>query len=812
MNELIQETVIPVSIEQEISTSYLNYAMSVIVSRALPDVRDGLKPVHRRILYAMSDMGLLHNSAHKKTGRIVGDVLGKYHPHGDQSIYDALVRLAQDFSLRYPMIDGQGNFGSIDDDPPAAMRYTEARLEAIAEMMLRDIKKDTVDFVQNYDETLKEPSVLPAAIPFLLANGSSGIAVGMATSIPPHNLNEIAAAVNWYIAHPDCASADLCRHIKGPDFPTGGIIYGAKSIRQAYEHGKGQFCIRGRVKSETSKTGKESIIITELPYQVSKNGLITRIAELAKNQKLTGIQDLRDESDKDGMRVVVELKRGADSAILLNQLYHMTALQSNVNPNMLALVNGTPKLLTLKDFIENFVRHRHEVIVRRSKYDLKVNEAREHILEGLIIAIENIDEVIRIIRVSPDVNAAEKNLIDRFKTTKVQARAILEMRLQKLTNLETIKLEEERATVLSTIAEIKALLASENKINKMIGNETLELARQFGDKRRTEIVEDTTQIFNNEDLVQSEQVVFLMSKAGYVKRTPLTSYRAQSRGGRGSAASSGTDSDVLSTIIAGNTTDNLLFVSKIGKAYIIKLHRIPTTSRTAKGVHLRGLLSVDVKEHIDRVLLVPQFSATQSIIFATRDGVVKRTLLDKFANVKTRGIVAIKLGARDTLVSAQLSTGEEDVFLFTNHGLGLRVAPTSIRPMDRATRGVQGIKLAEDDFLVSAITVQPKEEILIITENGQAKRIKVNALHMHHRNTKGQRVFPVTKKTGGIVAALPVSNENNLLIASSAGNATMMAVKEITSQQRGARGVRCITLGADEHIVAVERVPSIAAV
>ena len=812
MNELIHETVIPVSIEEEISTSYLNYAMSVIVSRALPDVRDGLKPVHRRILYAMNDMGLLHNSAHKKTGRIVGDVLGKYHPHGDQSIYDALVRLAQDFSLRYPMIDGQGNFGSIDDDPPAAMRYTEARLESIAEMMLRDIKKDTVDFVQNYDETLKEPSVLPAAIPFLLANGSSGIAVGMATSIPPHNLNEIAAAVNWYIAHPDCVSADLCRHVKGPDFPTGGIIYGVKSIRQAYEDGKGQFCIRGRVKNETSKTGKESIIITELPYQVSKNGLITRIAELAKNQKLTGIQDLRDESDKDGMRVVVELKRGADSAILLNQLYHMTTLQSNVNPNMLALVNGTPKLLTLKDFIENFVQHRHEVIVRRSKYDLKVNEAREHILEGLIIAIENIDEVIRIIRVSPDVNAAEKNLINRFKTTKVQARAILDMRLQKLTNLETIKLEEERATVLNTIAEIKALLASEDKINRMIGDETLELARQFGDERRTEIVEDTTQIFNNEDLVQSEQVVFLMSKAGYVKRTPLTSYRAQSRGGRGSAASSGTDSDVLSTIIAGNTTDNLLFVSKIGKAYIIKLHRIPTTSRTAKGVHLRGLLSVDVKENIDRVLLVPQFSTTQSIIFATRGGVVKRTLLDKFSNVKTRGIVAIKLDKHDTLVSAQLSTGEEDVFLFTNHGLGLRVKPTSIRPMDRATRGVKGIRLAEDDVLISAITLQPKEEILIITEHGQAKRIKISTLHMHSRYTKGQRVFPVTKKTGGVVAALPVSNENNLLIASSAGNATMMAVKEITSQQRGARGVRCITLGTNEHIVAVERVPSIAAV
>jgi len=809
MSEQTQETIIPISIEEEISTSYLNYAMSVIVSRALPDARDGLKPVHRRILYAMHDMQLTHGSQYKKTGRIVGDVLGKYHPHGDQSIYDALVRFAQDFNLRYPMIDGQGNFGSIDDDPPAAMRYTEARLTAMAEAMLQDIKKETVDFAPNYDDSMKEPSVLPAAIPFLLANGASGIAVGMATSIPPHNLREIAGAVACYIENPRCTSRDLYQHVKGPDFPTGGIIYGADTISDVYEHGRGKLCIRGRVHTETHKSGKEALIISELPYQISKNGLITRIVELSKNQKLNGIQDIRDESDREGMRIVIELKRDANSTIVLNQLYRHTPLQSNINPNMLALVKGTPKLLTLKDMIESFVLHRQEVITRRSQHDLKINEEREHILNGLIIAIENIDEVIQIIRSAKDVRAAEQNLIKRFQISERQSRAILEMRLQKLTNLETIKLEEERASVAATIKELKALLASERRIKALVGEETRALAERLGDERRTEIVAETAELLEREDLIQSEQVVFMMSKMGYVKRTPLSSYRAQSRGGRGSAASSGMEHDVVSTIISGSTTEHLFFISKIGKAYVIKMHEIPSGSRTAKGTHLRSLLTVGVEESVDEALLVSAFSASQSIIFATARGVVKRTSLDKFANVRTRGIVAIKLSARDLLMSAQISTGHQDVFLITARGLGLRIAHSSIRSMDRATRGVQGINLSESDALIAAITLQPHEEILLVTAHGQAKRLKGDALQKHNRGTKGQRVFPVSDTTGAIVAALPVHRDDNVLIASSAGNATMTAVKGIALQQKTARGVRCITLGEDEQIVAVERTPKI---
>lgn len=806
---LVAKTVIPVNIEDEVRISYLNYAMSVIVSRALPDVRDGLKPVHRRILYAMNEMGLMPGSAHKKTGRIVGDVLGKYHPHGDQSIYDALVRLAQDFSLRYPMIDGQGNFGSIDDDPPAAMRYTEARFAPVAESMLRDIKKDTVDFVDNYDESLKEPAVLPAALPFLLANGSSGIAVGMATSIPPHNLNEIAAAVDWYIKHTDCTSGDLCKHIRGPDFPTGGIIHGAKNIPAMYEKGRGAVCIRGRVALEQQKSGRQSIVVSELPYQVSKNGIIVRIAELVKSQRLMGIHDLRDESDKDGMRIVVEIKRDADSAILLNKLYQLTPLQTNINSNILALVHGVPKLLTLRDLIEHFVLHRHEVIVRRSKHDLHANQRREHILEGLILAIDNIDEVIRIIRASKNATIAGQNLVQRFSITETQVRAILEMRLQKLTNLETIKLEEELSGVRADINRLAELLASEIKIRAMITQETFEIADRFGDERRTEIVDDEAEILDQEDLVQAEQVVFMMSSSGYVKRTPVSSYRVQSRGGRGSAASSGTEHDLLNTIISGSTTDNVLFVSKIGKAYVLKLHKVPSSSRTAKGVHLRGLIAVGAEESVEQAIPVPSFTSSRSLILATRNGVVKRTKLDKFSNVRTRGIMAIKLSARDSLVSAEISDGSEDIFFFTRAGIGLRVVATSVRAMDRGARGVQGIRLVEGDQLVSAVTTRPTEDILLITAKGRAKRMRTTALQSHSRHTQGQRAFPISKKTGELVAALSVNLDDSLLIASSAGNASMIAVKGIPTQQRTAYGVNGITLADGEHIVAVERFPQI---
>ena len=796
--------VLPIAIEREVQDSYLNYAMSVIVSRALPDVRDGLKPVHRRILYAMYDLGLRSNSQHKKTGRIVGDVLGKYHPHGDQSIYDALVRLAQDFSLRYPLIDGQGNFGSIDNDPPAAMRYTEARLAKISDEMLRDIKRETVDFRPNYDESIQEPAVLPGALPNLLANGTSGIAVGMATLVPPHNLREIAEAVRYNIENPQCESRDLCTFVKGPDFPTGGIIYGAKYMHKVYEHGRGQIVIRGRVSVEQDKRDRESIIITELPYQVSKSALITRIATLAKEQKINGISDLRDESDRDGMRIVVGLKKDSSADIICNQLYHLTPLQSNINPNMLALVDGKPQLLNLKGLIDYYVIHRREIITRRSEYDLRINRERKHVLDGLLIAIHNIDAIIKTIRASENVQEARISLMNTFNLSERQAQAILDMRLQRLTNLERIKVEQELGEVIATIEHLEQLLASKTKIDQLVVRELEDIVQQFGDDRRTELVDEHVDSLVKEELIHAEKVVFMLSDMGYVKRMPVSSFRPQTRGGKGSAASAGKDGDTTLQVLYGLTTEFVFIVSTAGKCYKLRLHDIPVASRTAKGRHVRGLISIGSDEKIAQSLIVPDFEKKGSLLFVTAKGVAKRTALNKFATVKTRGIVAIKLTSKDRLISALMSHNKNECYFFSASGKGLRVSGASFRDMERSTRGINAMSLSDDDVLVGAVNVEENGTILLVTERGYAKRVSFDVLQRHNRGTKGQIVFPTSEKTGRLLTALVVQEDESALFACSSGNVVVTHITEISRQQKTARGVRCAQLSADERVLVVE--------
>ena len=802
MNSEHTSTVIPVAIEREVSSSYLNYAMSVIVSRALPDVRDGLKPVHRRILYSMNDMGLTAGSQFKKSGRIVGDVLGKYHPHGDQSIYDALVRLAQDFNLRYPVVDGQGNFGSLDGDPPAAMRYTEARLTRVAEEMLRDIKKETIDFRPNYDDSMQEPSVLPAAFPFLLVNGGSGIAVGMATSLPPHNMQEIAAAIAAYIANPDLTPPELSKYIKGPDFPTGGIILGKKGISDTYSRGKGQIVVRGTAEVEQRSRGREQIIIREIPYLIGKSNILTRIADLVRDQKIIGIQNIRDESDRKGMRVVIELKPNTNSQVVCRQLYALTQLQSNFNANLLAIVDGKPQLLTLKEIIGYFVRHRQEVITRRTQHDLRISEERRHILEGLLIAIDNIEEIIQLIRGASDTPSAQQGLIQRFSLSEQQAKAILEMRLQRLTNLESEKLRSELQEVIRRIAYLKDLLAHKNKILKLIVEETQQIAQQYGDVRRTRILEEESESLDHTELIQPTDVLLLLSHMGYVKRTALSSYRAQSRGGRGSASAIGLEQDWVQSTQVGSTTSYALFLSDIGKCYAVLINNIPELSRAARGQHLRGIIGIGEQEHISELLVVDDFNSKANILFATRQGILKSTAVAEYANVKTRGIVSIRLGKDDILRSASLITGNEELILITALGQGLCISNRSVRPMGRSSRGLQGIQLADGDSLVAACAVTPQQHLLMVSEGGFAKRMKFSELRQHRRATKGQRIYAASDQSGRLIAALTVQSNEQLFVVSSGGNSTVMPVTQIPIQSRTARGVRCMQLNSEERIVA----------
>jgi DNA gyrase subunit A len=797
--------VILVAIEDEVRESYLNYAMSVIVSRALPDVRDGLKPVHRRILYSMDEMGLRHDRPHKKVGRIVGDVLGKYHPHGDQSIYDALVRLAQDFSMRYPVVDGQGNFGSVDGDPPAAMRYTEARMARLAEVMLRDINKETVDFGPNYDDSMQEPLVLPGALPFLLVNGASGIAVGMATNMPPHNLVEIAEAIVTVIDKPKLTFKELCKIVRGPDFPTGGMIFGTQGILDAFGTGRGKIVVRARIALETSKTGKECLIITEIPYQVNKSNLIVRIADLAKDRKIDGISDLRDESDRNGMRIVIELRRGAIPKIVLNQLFTHTQLQLNFGVINLALVDGRPKELSLREMIDLFIVHRKEVVIRRIEYELRKAEERAHILEGLKIALENIDEVIAIIKKSQNVNTARQNLMHRFKLSEVQAQAILDMRLQKLTSLETKKILEELREVLEKIKYYKSLLASEKKILGVVKEETAEIAKTYGDERRTEIVPEEVQEFNIEDLIAKEDMVILTSNKGLIKRVPVSAYRRQGRGGKGSSSTRLTDTDFVEQLFIASTHDYITFITSEGKAYWLKVHEIPEASRASRGQSIKMLLSISNNEEITTVVFLKDFTDNTYFFMMTLKGIVKKVKTSDFSNARTRGIVAIKLDKGDKLVGAMLTGGKDDVVLVTRQGQALRFKEDTVRPMGRASRGVIGIRLSNEDEVVGVVAVVKGAELFLITENGYGKRTDFENFSPHGRGTRGQTCYKVSKKTGELVGVLTVQKKDDLVCITSQSNTIKLRLKEIPVLGKTAMGVHIVNIAKPDMVVAVAR-------
>ncbi len=732
----VKSRTIPLPIEEEVRTSYLNYAMSVIVSRALPDVRDGLKPVHRRILFGMNEMGLHADRPYKKCARITGDVLGKYHPHGDMAIYDSLVRLAQDFNMRYPVVDGQGNFGSIDGDPPAAVRYTEARMNRIAEEMLRDINKDTVDFGPTYDGSQTEPLVLPAAFPFLLANGSSGIAVGMATNIPPQNLREICGAIVKLIDSPAASDEEVMKLVRGPDFPTGGIILGRKGIRDAYLTGRGKIIVRAKVTVESSSQGKDSIIVTEIPYQVNKSALIVRIADLVKEKKIDGIVDLNDESDRHGMRIVIDLRRGISPKVILNQLFAHTQLQAAFGVNTLALVKGLPKTLSLKQMLEYFIAHRQEVVTRRTRFDLAKAEERAHILEGLKIALENIDEVIAIIKKSQNTEAARLNLIARFTFSEKQAQAILDMRLQRLTSLEVQKVIDELAEVRALIDHLRELLSSEQKILGVVKEETQEISNKFGDDRRTEIIEEEAEQINIEDLITEEDMAILISNRGYIKRIPVTAYRRQGRGGKGSSSALLKEDDFIEQFFVASTHDYVLFITNQGKAYWVKVHEIPESSRQAKGQSIKVLLSLGSEEEITAIVSLRNFTDERFVLMATRQGVVKKVAISDFTNARTRGIVAIRLDKGDSLVTALLTSGKDEVVLVTRKGNALRFGEEAVRGMGRASHGVRGIRLSNKDELAGVAMVRAGEQMLLVSEFGYGKRTEYdNFSHM-----EGERV------------------------------------------------------------------------
>jgi len=802
----VKSRTISLPIEEEVKTSYLNYAMSVIVSRALPDVRDGLKPVHRRILYGMNEMGLHADRPYKKCARITGDVLGKYHPHGDIAIYDSLVRLAQDFNMRYPVVDGQGNFGSIDGDPPAAVRYTEARMNWIAEAMLRDINKDTVDFGPNYDGSQTEPLVLPAAFPFLLANGSSGIAVGMATNIPPQNLGEVCAAIVKLIDTPEASDEDVMKLVRGPDFPTGGIILGRKGIRDAYLTGRGRVVVRAKVTVESSSQGKDSIIVTEIPYQVNKSALIVRIADLVKERKIDGIVDLNDESDRHGMRIVIDLRRGISPKVILNQLFAHTQLQTAFGVNNLALVGGLPKTLSLKQMLGYFIAHRKEVVTRRTRFDLAKAEERAHILEGLKIALENIDEVIAIIKKSENTEAARLNLIARFTFSERQAQAILDMRLQRLTSLEVQKVNDELAEVRALIEHLGDLLSSDLKILGVVKEETEEISNKFGDERRTEIIEEEAEQINIEDLITEEDMVILISNRGYIKRIPVTAYRRQGRGGKGSSSALLKEDDFIEQFFVASTHDYVLFITNQGKAYWVKVHEIPESSRQAKGQSIKVLLSLGSEEEITAIVSLRNFTDERFVLMATRQGVVKKVAISDFTNARTRGIVAIKLDQGDSLVTALLTTGKDEVVLVTRKGNALRFREEAVRAMGRASHGVQGIRLSDKDELAGVAMVRKGEQMLLVSQFGYGKRTEYDNFSPHGRGTRGQICYRATEKTGEVIGVLSVNDKDDLVCITSQGNTLKLRLAEVATLGKTAMGVRIVNITKPDVVVGVARV------
>ncbi|HSC59155.1 MAG TPA: DNA gyrase subunit A [Gemmatimonadales bacterium] len=802
-----RERILPRLIEEELQQSFINYSMSVIVSRALPDVRDGLKPVHRRILYSMSELGLIPGRAYKKSATVVGDVLGKYHPHGDLSVYDALVRMVQDFSLRYPLVDGQGNFGSVDGDRAAAYRYTEARLTQVAVAMLEDIDKDTVNFQPNFDDRLQEPTVLPSKIPNLLINGSSGIAVGMATNIPPHNLREVAKAVEALVDDPDLTIADLRKHIKGPDFPTAGFIYGREAIKEAYETGRGRIIMRARAQiEEKESSGKSQIVITEIPYQVNKENLVRAIAELAMEKKIEGIAGIRDESDREGMRIVVELKRDAIPNVVLNQLYKHTAMQSTFGVIMLALDRGVPKVMNLKELLVHFIEHRHDIIIRRTKFDLAGAEAREHILEGLKIAVDNIDEVIKIIRKSEDTAEADQKLRKRFGLSEKQTEAILNMRLAKLTGLEIEKLDAELKEVRAQIKELKSILASKDKRMKILKDEMAEVARTFGDDRRTEIVADQGE-FSVEDLIAEEDMVITLSHTGYIKRIPVSAYRKQRRGGRGVAGMGTKDDDWVEHLFIASTHDYLMFFANSGQVYWLKVHEIPQASRAARGKPVVNCIAIRPEERISALVPVRDFEAPETwLMFATRQGTVKKTALSEYGNVRSNGIRAINIEDGDELIDVQPCDARSDIVLATRDGMSIRFHQSDVREMGRATTGVKGIELDKGDVVIGMVVNRRDSTLLVVSEKGFGKRTELGEYRVQKRGGKGIITFQKTDKTGVVVALKEVLPEDELVMITRHGVLIRVPVDGIRVIGRNTQGVKVMNLEAGDAVVGVARV------
>jgi DNA gyrase subunit A len=786
--------------------SFINYSMSVIVSRALPDVRDGLKPVHRRILYAMNELGLVPGRAYKKSATVVGDVLGKYHPHGDGSVYDALVRMVQEFSLRYPLVDGQGNFGSVDGDPAAAYRYTEARLTRIAMAMLEDIDKNTVDFQANFDDRLQEPTVLPAKIPNLLVNGSSGIAVGMATNIPPHNLREIVKGVQLLVDNPEATIGELRRVIKGPDFPTGAYIYGREAIKEAYETGRGRVVMRARAQIEERETsGRSQIVVTEIPYQVNKENLVKAIAELAAEKKLEGISGINDESDKDGMRIVIELKRDAIPNVVLNQLYKHTQMQTTFGVIMLALTNGAPKIMNLKELLQHFIDHRHNVITRRTQFDLDAAQAREHILDGLKIAVDNIDEVIKIIRGSDDTAQADARLRKRFGFSEKQSDAILNMRLAKLTGLEIEKLEAELKELRATIKELKGILASKPKRMAILKEEMEEIAATFGDDRRTEIVADQGE-FTVEDLIAEEDMVITISHSGYIKRIPITTYKRQRRGGRGLTGADLKADDWVEHLFIASTHDYLMFFSNKGQVYWLKVHEIPQAGRAARGKPVINCIAIKPDEQIAALVPVREFTDDKCLIFATRQGTVKKTVLSAYGNVRATGICGINIEKGDELIDVQVCDQNSDIILATKDGMSIRFHQGDVRDMGRATTGVKGIELEKGDEVIGMVVVRRDASILVVSEKGYGKRSELADYRVQKRGGKGIITLKKTEKTGSIVALMEVIPDDELMMITRQGVIIRLPVDGIRVIGRNTQGVRVMNLDSGDAVVDVARV------
>jgi len=806
------DRVIPINIEDQMKSAYIDYSMSVIVSRALPDVRDGLKPVHRRVLFGMQELGVTSGKPYKKSARIVGDVLGKYHPHGDSSVYDTMVRMAQEWSLRYPLVDGQGNYGSIDGDPPAAMRYTEARLKKIAEELLSDINKDTIDYQLNFDDSIEEPTVLPTRIPNLLVNGASGIAVGMATNMAPHNLSEVVDGIVAYIDNRDIEIPELMQYIKGPDFPTGGIIYGYAGVQEACQTGRGRVVMRAKAEIETTKTGREQIIVTEIPYQVNKSEMIKRTADLVNEKKLEGISEIRDESDRHGMRIVYDIKRDANASIVLNNLYKHTALQTSFSVNNIALVNGRPMLLNLKDMIYHFVEHRHEVVVRRTKFELAEAEKRAHILEGLLIALDHLDEVIQLIRASETPEDARVGLMEKFGLSDIQARAILDMTLRRLTGLERDKIKEEYAELMKTIDYLRSVLEDEGLRMKIIKDELLEVKDKYGDERRSTIVHSAEDM-RMEDLIEDEEIVITISHESYVKRTPLTEYRRQGRGGKGSLGSTTRDEDFTEHIIIASAHNYMLFFTEAGRCFWLRAFEIPEGTRTSRGRAIQNIINIPKEEKIKAYIKVKnlkdaEYLSSNFIIMCTKRGTIKKTSLEAYSRPRANGINAINIADGDQLLEACLTDGNSEIVMALRSGRAIRFNESTVRPMGRTATGVRGVTLAgPEDEVVGMISVNnPETTVLVVSEKGYGKRTDIEDYRVTNRGGKGVKTINITEKTGKLVAIKDVTDNDDLMIINKSGIVIRIAVSELRVMGRATQGVRLISLKNDDEIASVTKV------